>query len=67
MMRFLSISRYEALGTVVAVLLVDAPVATSTGHDALAWMYLQSRDAIEHSIHLPFPLDRLDQNCSQCM
>lgn len=67
MTRFTSISRTEALGTVVAVVLAVALVATSSGRDALAWIYLQSHEAIEHSIHLPFPLDRLAPTCPQCM
>ena len=67
MMRFLTISRAEAVGTVVAVVLVVALVATSAGRNALAWFYLQSHEAIEHSIHPPFPLDRLDPTCPQCM
>ena len=67
MMRFLTTSRTEALGTVVAVVLAIALVATSTGRNALAWIYLQSTDAIERSVHFPFPLDRLDPTCPQCM
>ena len=67
MMRFLTISRAEALGTVVAVVLVVALVATSTGRNALAWIYLQSTETIERSVHPPFPLDRLDPTCPQCM
>lgn len=67
MMRLLTISRAEALGTVVAVVLAVALAATSTGRNALAWIYLQSHEAIEHRIHLPFPLDRLDPTCPQCM
>lgn len=67
MMRFLTISRAEALGTVVVVVLAVALVATSVGRNALAWIYLQSHEAIEDSIHLPLPLDRLDPTCPQCM
>ena len=59
--------RVEALGTAVAVVLVLALMATSTGRNALAWIYLQSTEAIERSVHLPFPLDRLDPTCPQCM
>jgi hypothetical protein len=66
-MRIHTISRTETLGTVVAIVLAVALVATSTGRDALAWVYLQSTEAIEHSVHLPFPLDRLDPTCPQCM
>jgi hypothetical protein len=66
-MRIHTISRTETLGTVVAVVLAVALVATSTGRDALAWVYLQSTEAIQRSVHLPFPLDRLDPTCPQCM
>ena len=65
--RSLTTWRAEALGTAVAVVLVLALVATSTGRNALAWIYLQSHQAIEHSVHLPFPLDRLDPTCPHCM
>ena len=57
----------KAFGMMLVVLVVIALVATSTGRDALAWVYLQSTQAIEHSIHLPFPLDRLDPTCPECM
>ncbi|WP_213803201.1 hypothetical protein [Granulicella sp. dw_53] len=66
-MRIHTISRTETLGTVVAVVLAVALVATSTGRDALVWVYLQSTEAIQRSVHLPFPLDRLDPTCPQCM
>jgi hypothetical protein len=66
-MRIHTISRTETLGTVVAIVLAVALVATSTGRDALAWVYLQSTEAIQRSVHLPFPLDRLDPTCPQCM
>jgi hypothetical protein len=57
----------EVFGTTLAALLAIAVVATPTGRNALAWVYLQSTQAIEHSVHLPFPLDRLDPTCPQCM
>lgn len=64
----LRIARHpEVFGTILAVFLVVALVATETGRNALAWVYLQSTQAIEHSVHLPFPLDRLDPTCSECM
>jgi hypothetical protein len=59
--------RAEALGTAVAVVIALALVATSTGRNALAWIYLQSTEAIERSVHLPLSLDRLDPTCPQCM
>jgi hypothetical protein len=67
MTRPLTTWRAEALGTAVAVVLALALVATSTGRNALAWIYLRSTKAIERSVHLPFPLDRLDPTCPQCM
>lgn len=65
--RSLTTWRADALGTAVAVVLVLALMATSTGRNALAWIYLQSTEAIERSVHPPFPLDRLDPTCPQCM
>jgi len=62
-----TISRIETLGTVVVVVLAVVVIATSTGRNALAWIYLQSTEAIEHSVLLPFRLDRLDPTCPQCM
>ncbi len=39
-----------------------------TGRNALAWIYLQSTEAITNAAHIHgFPLDRLDPTCSQCM
>ena len=51
-------------GAVVLTLLL---VGTETGRNALGWVYLHSTHAIDHSIHIPFPLDRLDPTCPQCM
>lgn len=51
-------------GAVVLTLLL---VGTETGRNALGWIYLQSTQAIDRSIHIPFPLDRLDPTCPQCM
>jgi hypothetical protein len=65
--RSLTTRRAEALGTAVAVVLALVLVATSTGRNALAWIYLQSMETIERSSHLLFPLDRLDPTCPQCM
>ena len=56
MLRLHTTSRVEALGTVALVVLVVALVATSTGRNALARIYLQSTETIERSVHLPFPL-----------
>jgi len=54
-------------GIAVAVVLTLLLVGTETGRDALGWIYLQSTQAIDRSIHFPFPLDRLDPTCPQCM
>jgi hypothetical protein len=66
-MRLYIARHLEVFGTMLAALLAIAVVATPTGRKALAWVYLQSTQAIEHSLHLPFPLDRLDPTCPQCM
>ena len=66
-MRIDKAQRLEVFGTMLAVLLAVAVVATPTGRNALAWVYLQSTQAIEHNLHFPFPLDRLDPTCPQCM
>jgi len=54
-------------GIADAVLLATILVGTHTGRETLGWIYLQSTQAIDHSIHFPFPLDRLDPTCPQCM
>ena len=66
-MRLYITRHIEVFRTMLAALLAIAVVATPTGRNALAWVYLQSIQAIEHSVHLPFPLDRLDPTCPQCM
>jgi hypothetical protein len=51
-----------------AVLVVLALVGTDTGRNSLAWVYLQSTQAITNTTHFHgFPLDRLDPTCPQCM
>jgi hypothetical protein len=54
-------------GIAIAVVLTLLLVGTETGRDALGWIYLQSTQAIDRSTHFPFPLDRLDPTCPQCM
>jgi hypothetical protein len=54
-------------GIAGAVVLTTLLIGTETGREALGWIYLQHTQAIEHSIHFPFPLDRLDPTCPQCM
>ncbi len=59
---------YEISGIIAAVLLALLLVGTDTGRNALAWIYLQSTDAITSPTHIhAFPLDRLDPTCPQCM
>ncbi len=55
-------------GFISAVVLALLLVGTSSGRDALAWIYLQSTEAISSATHIhTFPLDRLDPTCPQCM
>ncbi len=59
---------YQVSGIIAAILLALLLLGTETGRDALAWVYLQSTDAIAHATHFHgFPLDRLDPTCPQCM
>ena len=57
-----------AFGVTSAVALLVLLVGTATGRDALAWVYLQSTEAIAKATHIhAFPLDRFDPTCPQCM
>jgi hypothetical protein len=59
---------YQVSGILAAVLLALFLVGTDTGRDTLAWIYLQSTEAITNATHIhTFPLDRLDPTCPQCM
>ncbi len=59
---------YQVSGIIGAVLLALLLVGTATGRGTLAWIYLQSTDAVSHAAHIHgFPLDRLDPTCPQCM
>ena len=59
---------YQVSGIIAAILLALLLLGTETGRNALAWVYLQSTDAISHATHFNgFPLDRLDPTCPQCM
>lgn len=59
---------YQVSGIIAAILLALLLLGTSTGRNALAWVYFQSTDAIAHTTHIHgFPLDRLDPTCPQCM
>lgn len=58
----------QVSGIIAAILLALLLIGTDTGRNALAWVYLQSTDAISHATHIQeFPLDRLDPTCPQCM
>jgi hypothetical protein len=55
-------------GILAAIALVLLLIGTDTGRNALAWIYLQSTEAITNATHIHgFPLDRLDPTCPQCM
>jgi hypothetical protein len=55
-------------GIIAATLLALLLFGTATGRNTLAWMYLQSTDAIANAAHIrAFPLDRLNPTCPQCM
>ena len=59
---------YQASGIMAAILLALLLIGTATGRNALAWIYLQSTEAVTNATHLHrFPLDRLDPTCPQCM
>lgn len=58
----------QVSGFIFAVVLALLLVGTSSGRDALAWIYIQSTEAISSTTHIhTFPLDRLDTTCPQCM
>ena len=58
----------RTLGITAAAALVLVLLGTETGRNALAWVYLQSTEAITNAIHIhTFPLDRFDPTCPQCM
>jgi hypothetical protein len=59
---------YQVSGIIAAILLALLLIGTATGRNALAWIYLQSTEAVTNATHIhTFPLDRLDPTCSQCM
>ncbi|MGA8940846.1 MAG: hypothetical protein WB439_16910 [Acidobacteriaceae bacterium] len=58
----------QVSGIIAAILLALLLFGTDTGRNALAWMYLQSTEALTNTTHIrAFPLDRLDPTCPQCM
>ncbi len=59
---------YRISGITAAVVLAFVLLGTDTGRDMVAWVYLQSTDAIAKATHIhAFSLDRLDPTCPQCM
>ena len=55
-------------GIVGVVAFIAVLVSAQTGRDTLGWIYLQSSQAIDRSIHVSlFQPDRLDPTCPQCM
>lgn len=59
---------FVTVGALVFAAMVTASIATPVGRDALAWVYLQSAQAVGHCVHFRFfSLDRLDPTCPQCM
>lgn len=54
-------------GIAGAAVLTILLIGTETGRSALGWIYLQSTQTLVRSIHVPFPLYRLDPTCPQCM
>lgn len=59
---------YQLSGIIAAIVLPLLLIGTATGRNTLAWIYLQSNEAITNATHIHgFPLDRLDPTCPQCM
>ena len=58
----------QVSGIIAAILLALLLFGTDTGRNALAWVYLQSTDAVAHAARAhALPLDRFDPTCPQCM
>jgi hypothetical protein len=58
---------YQLSEIIAAIVLALLLIGTATGRNTLAWIYLQSTEAITNATHIGFPLDRLDPTCPQCM
>jgi hypothetical protein len=59
---------YPLSGIIAAIVLALLLVGTSTGRNALAWIYLTATEEVANATHIHgFPLDRLDPTCPQCM
>lgn len=58
----------QVSGLIAAATLALVLLGTATGRNALAWVYLQSTNAMTNATHIhSFPLDRLDPTCPQCL
>jgi predicted metal-binding protein len=58
----------RVFGITIAVVLVLVLCGTADGRNALAWIYLQSTEAIANATHIrAISLDRFDPTCPQCM
>ena len=68
-MQTISVLRYYHFsGIIAAAVLALLLIGTSTGRNALAWIYLTATDAVVNATHIHgFPMDRLDPTCPQCM
>ena len=68
-MQTISVRRsYHFSGIIAAVVLALLLIGTSTGRNALAWIYLTATEEVANATHFHgFPLDRLDPTCPQCM
>jgi hypothetical protein len=59
---------YQISGIIAAIVLALLLLGTATGRNTLAWIYLQSTEAVTNATHIHgFPLDRLDPTCPQCI
>ena len=59
---------YPLSGIIAAIVLALLFVGTSTGRNAVAWIYLTATEEVANATHIHgFPLDRLDPTCPQCM
>lgn len=59
---------YQVSGMIGAIVLALLLLGTATGRNTLAWIYLQSTEAITNVAHSrAVHLDRLDPTCPECM
>jgi hypothetical protein len=57
-----------AFGITAVLAVVVVLLGTANGRNVLAWIYLQSTEAITSATHIhAFSLDRLDPTCPQCI